>query len=142
MNSQLFFAALGVLSSAGFVLSLYFPLVYHNIVKPDSKLIPQFCRMDEHSCGLLLKTKEASLFGLPNFYLGLVYYSALLLVPITAERQFWNWWYDFATASLVAVGMGIYLSYALIVKLKVNCVLCFAGHAVNLLIAVLIFSVL
>jgi uncharacterized membrane protein len=98
--------------------------------------------MDEQSCGSLLKTKEASLFGLPNFYLGLAYYSMLLLVPFISQRLFWNWWYNFAAASLIAVGMGIYLSYALTVKLKVNCVLCFAGHTVNLLIAALMFSVL
>jgi uncharacterized membrane protein len=141
MIVRFFFAALTVLSAAGFALSLYFALVYHRIVGPGSNLLPRFCRMDEQSCGTLLNTKEASLFGLPNFYLGLVYYSVLLVVPLIFERQFWNWWHYFAAASVLAVGMGIYLSYSLIVRLKINCVLCFAGHAINLLIAGLMFAV-
>ena len=142
MTRQVFFPFLALLSTVGFLLSLYFALVYHKLIKPDSSVIPQVCRMDESSCGSLLRTKEAALFGLPNFYLGLAYYAALLTVPMLSERFFWSLWYNFAGASVLTVVAGGYLSYALIAKLNVPCVLCFAAHTINLFIALLMFSAL
>jgi len=123
---ELFLASCAI---SGLAIAAYFSLVYYHIVEPDNRWIPSFCRMDKGSCTRLLETPEAKVFGVPNSLLGVIYYVAMLLLPIQQFEMF------FLVASIFSVGLGMYLVHALIIKLKTNCPLCYTAHAINLVIA-------
>ncbi|HLX11262.1 MAG TPA: vitamin K epoxide reductase family protein [Bacteroidota bacterium] len=132
--------ALGMLGLAGFFISLYFTLVYYGILQPDWGFIPRVCRMDKQTCGSLIHTREARLLGLPNSVFGIGFYLFVIVTSvcfsgesyaISLQILFW--------ASIIAVAMGIYLTYSLMVKLRTKCVLCFASHTINLLILLILY---
>ncbi len=81
------------------------------------------------------------MFGVPNVSLGILYYIGLLgsvLLP-----PLWNQLYTMLLlGSLVTVGTGFYLLYVLVFRVRINCTLCFAAHAVNLLIFILLVATL
>jgi len=114
---------------AGGYISLYFSLVYYKIIKPDFRWIPSFCRVEESTCVKILDTPAAHLFGLPNSIFGLGYYAAILFLPIEQFELF------FLIASLFSVGLGMYLTHMLVVRLRIHCVLCYIAHIINLVIA-------
>lgn len=129
--------SLFLLSLVGLAISLYFTLVYHKLIPSNSKLIPRFCRMGETTCGFLLATSDARLFGIPNFYAGLLFYASLLMFLIlSGDVQ------EYKTLLLVASGatvaMGIFLMHSLLVRIRVHCVLCFVSHAINAFIFILL----
>ncbi len=128
---------LAALAALGFLISVYFTLVFHKVMRADSKIIPRFCRLEEHSCQLILNTPDARVLGLPNFYLGIVYYAGLLGLRFDALL-----FHQVMTPLLIISGatvlLGVYLSYALLFKIKVPCVLCFASHAINFFIFILL----
>jgi uncharacterized membrane protein len=107
--------------------------VYHHVIASDSKFIPKFCRMDGNSCELILHTRDAALFGIPNFYLGFVFYLALFFLSFSPSILL-SLRVVVLIVSAVPVVVGFYLAYSLLYKLKVNCVLCFTSHAMNLII--------
>jgi uncharacterized membrane protein len=113
----------------GLAIAAYFSLVYYHIVEPDNRWIPSFCRMEKGSCMRILDTSEAKVLGLPNSVLGVLYYCAILFLPIHLFEMY------FLVASIFSVGLGMYLVHALIVKLKTHCPLCYTAHAINLVIA-------
>lgn len=116
--------AIGGLAIAG-----YFSLVYYRIIEPENRWIPSFCRMEKGSCMRILDTPEAKVLGVPNSVLGVLYYSAILFVPIH------NFETLFLIASILSVGLGMYLVHALVVRLKTHCPLCYTAHGINLVIA-------
>lgn len=120
-----------ILSTSGFLISLYFALVYNKIIRPDSALVPAFCRLDEQSCGSILATPEARVFRIPNFYLGLGYYVVLLALSFSPAlmREILL---ELRLVSGFTVFVGIVLTDALVRKLKIRCILCFTSHAINL----------
>jgi len=75
------------------------------------------------------------MFFVPNSLLGQFYYIALLLgivfgwiggpspIPV-----------GYVAASALTVGLGVYLSYALLFVNRVACPLCFTSHGINLTI--------
>ena len=123
--------ALCFLGTLGFLISLYFALVYYSMICADQAFIPALCRLDESTCQRLIRRPEAHLFGFPNCVAGLIYYPAVvaaaLLPPGSAP------WYERAVlfAGGGALSVGLYLSYLLLARLRTNCVLCFASHVVN-----------
>jgi len=114
---------------AGLSIALYFSLVYYGLIQADNRWIPSFCRMERGACMRILDTPEAKVLGVPNSVLGVLYYVAILLVPITRFETL------FLIASIFSVGLGMYLVRALVVRLKVHCPLCYTAHGINLVIA-------
>ncbi|HEX9614105.1 MAG TPA: vitamin K epoxide reductase family protein, partial [Bacteroidota bacterium] len=112
-----------LLSLIGLFISLYFALVHHNILRPDTPWIPSFCRLDEKTCGSILRTPEARLFRVPNFYFGITYYIVLIILswlPFVLRDTL----FEIRIISGFTVFIGIILTHSLIWRLKVPCVLC------------------
>ena len=116
-------------SVAGLCIALYFSAVYYGAIEADNRWIPSFCRMEKGACMKILETPEAKAFGVPNSVLGVLYYAAILFVPIDMFEM------AFLIASIVSVGLGMYLVHALVVRMKVHCPLCYTAHGINLVIA-------
>jgi uncharacterized membrane protein len=101
--------------------------------------LQMFCRLDMATCGSLLATPESRLFGVPNFHLGLLFFTALIASALRS-----NLWQQLHLmlffGSLVAVASGVYLTYVLLIRLKIRCTLCLASHAINLLIFLMLLA--
>jgi len=122
----------------GFGISSYFTGVAYRWIKPDTRWIPAFCRMGEETCATIVFTPLARVFGVPNSVLGKIFYATL---GIVASWDGLDWTLTrplLVAASGVSVLLGIYLTHSLILVLRVNCVLCFASHAINLVIFVIL----
>ncbi len=128
---------LALVSSLGFLISLYFTLVYYKLMPADARFIPKFCRLDQSTCASILATPDARVFGIPNFSLGLVFYLALI-VAIALPEFLEKAYLLFVAASGLSVAMSLFLSYALLFRLNVRCALCFTSHVLNLLIFLLL----
>lgn len=124
---------IAISSTLGILISLYFVAIYRGWTKGVNALVPKnVC--SKNTCSAVLQTPFAHVFRVPNFYLGVVYYLVLSLMTVVAVPA-WVWWSALAV-SLFAVAFSLYLAYALVFRLKTNCVLCFATHIMNLVIAI------
>jgi uncharacterized membrane protein len=131
--------AIILLSGIGLYISAYFTLVYYGALMPSTSLMPSFCRMGEQSCLSVIQTPYARVFKLPNFVLGIIYYAGLIILsgtglltsPVLILRVM-------TAISWLTVGLGVYLVYALIYRVKVPCPLCYASHIINLALAILL----
>jgi uncharacterized membrane protein len=127
-------------SLIGFLISLYFTLVYHQRIPANHYLVPRICRMKESTCQTVLSTRDARVLGIPNSALGMLYYGVVFLITLVggwtagclAHRLF------LGICTLVVL-LSLYLSYSLLFRIKIVCPLCFISHAVNVLIALLLF---
>jgi uncharacterized membrane protein len=128
---------IGLLSLAGLLISGYFAAVYHKLIPDVDRFVPQFCRLEPGACATVLETRQAKVFGVPNFDLGILFYTGLVVSVLLPDV-----WKELRTmlffGSIVAVAMGFYLSYSLLFQLKVHCRLCYTSHAINFLIFFLI----
>ena len=131
-------AAVSLLAAVGIAISTYFTAVAYRWVRPDTRWIPAFCRMGEKTCASIVFTPRARVFGLPNSVLGQAFYLALLAglplglldrPPLAAL---------YLGASLLTVGLAVYLSYSLLFITRVPCVLCFTSHGINTVIFLLL----
>lgn len=121
------------LSIAGLYISLYFTLVSYRLIVPDVVFVPAFCRMDKSTCQLVVHHPDAAVLGLPNSLLGIGYYLFLILVGIGIDSP--TMVLSALLSSWVAVALGVYLVYALFLKIKALCLLCLLSHILNLVIA-------
>jgi uncharacterized membrane protein len=126
-----------ILSLAGFLISLYFTLVYYRKIPANHFLVPRICRMEESRCQTVLSAPDARVFGAPNFLLGLIYYTLIFLaalldmvIPFSLVFLFW--------ISVAVVLLGVYLTHSLLFKIKISCPLCFVSHGINAVITVLL----
>jgi uncharacterized membrane protein len=124
-------ATLAFLGLLGLAISLFFTLVYYGKMRADAPSVPKLCRLENSSCQELIRMKEAHLFGLPNFVIGLCFYLALLVFSFLPEGAAPLLERTLVLASGGAVTIGIFLSYVLVVRLRTNCILCFASHLIN-----------
>lgn len=125
----------------GFLISFYFTLVYYKVIRPNQWFIPPVCRFEEGACNYIIHTPDASVLGIPNFVLGLFYYSGIIIIEYVFPEQTHEFLYQGISAvSAGVVLLGCYLSYSLIVKLKTTCVLCFTSHGLNLIIMILLIN--
>jgi uncharacterized membrane protein len=125
--------AIGTLAVVGLVISAYFAAAYHKLEPNIDRFIPRFCRIEPATCTSVLQSPQARLFGLPNFDLGILYYTGLLgsaVLPMLWKQLFGVLF----LGSIITVVTGFYLSYVLVFRLRIRCMLCFLSHAVNLLI--------
>ncbi len=125
------------LSSIGFLISLYFALVHRNTIRPDAQWIPAACRLDEQSCGSILRTPEAKIIKIPNFYLGIVYYIGLIVLSFVPSF-IQDFILELRVVSGFTVFVGIVLTYSLIWRIRVPCALCFTSHAINLVLFIVL----
>ena len=129
-----------LLAVVGLLISSYFTAVAYRWMRPDARWIPPVCRMDEQTCASIVFTPQARVFGLPNSALGQVFYFALGLAV-------WRGWLGgpvgslFLGASVLTVGLAVYLSYDLLFVIRVRCVLCLASHIINVAIFALLASI-
>jgi len=88
---------------------------------------PAVCTLDAaNGCHVLFRTRFAALLGVPNAALGLAGYAAILcgLVLGWPTRLL-------LAASAAALAMTVYLAYVLL-RDKLQCRICWAGHLANL----------
>ena len=129
-------ASVLLLSLVGLYVSSYFTLVYYHLIRPDTKYIPQVCRLDEGGCRRLLDHRHARLFGVPNSLLGALYYVAIILGVALAVDSGMMLWITYVSWFVVAVGL--FLVYSLLFVVKTPCILCFLSHTLNVLIAIIL----
>ena len=140
-----------LLSLAGLADSLYFTFAYYGRIR-KARWVPEiFCAREGSSCVTVVRTPYARVFGIPNSLLGILYYAALLVwigfVPrhlsISGRifRPFETVGLWLLGASLLTVMLGFYLVYALRRALGVDCPLCYAAHAINVGLFVLLILI-
>lgn len=86
----------------------------------------------ERSCTRVLATPFARVFKIPNFVLGMIYYPFIMISFFVGV----GWW--IIPLSWFVVGFSLYLAYALIIKLKTHCILCYAAQIINVIIALIL----
>jgi uncharacterized membrane protein len=142
---------IALLSLAGLVDSLYFTLAYYGRIR-KARWVPEIlCAREGSSCITVMRTPYAQVLGVPNSLLGIIYYMLLLLwvgfVPqhLTIAghvfRPFEALGLSLLGASLCTVVLGFYLVYALRRILHTHCPLCYAAHAINFALFVLLILV-
>lgn len=126
------------LALVGLIISSYFTAVAYRWVAPDAPWVPPVCRLDEGTCATVVDTPRARVFGVPNSVLGQLWYVALAGGVLTGavDRPALEPW--FLAGSLATVLLGLYLTWSLLFVTRVNCRLCFASHALNGLVFVLL----
>lgn len=137
IESLFFFLAL-----SGLLVSTYFTALAFRWMRPDSRWVPPFCRLDEGTCTLVVFTPQARVFGAPNSLLGQGYYLALLIGVSNGTALQPPWVYGYLAVAAATVALAAYLSYSLIYVLRVRCVLCFASHTINTALFVLLLAIL
>ncbi|HXX23304.1 MAG TPA: vitamin K epoxide reductase family protein [Terriglobia bacterium] len=140
-----------LLSLAGLADALYFTFAYYGRIR-KARWVPEIlCAREGSNCVTVVRTPYGRVFGLPNSVLGIVYY-VLLVVWIVfvphhltvlghALRPFETLGLVLLGASLCTVVLGFYLIYALRRILYTDCPLCYAAHAINIALFVLLILV-
>ena len=139
-----------VLSIAGLADALYFTFAYYGRVR-QSRWVPRIlCAREKSSCVTVVRTPYGSVFGVPNSLLGILYYGLLLIWAMgqPADLSFrigmTSYFITFTdlliAAASVTVVLGFYLVFALRRILHTDCPLCYAAHAINLSLLVLLIA--
>jgi uncharacterized membrane protein len=140
-----------LLSLAGLLDALYFTLAYYGRVKKARWVPSALCAPESSNCVSVVRTLYARVFGLPNSLLGSAYYLGLIGWILAgggeAPTAGTAVWLREAGWLLIVVGvgavlLGFYLIHALWRVLHIHCPLCYAAHAVNAILLVLLILVL
>ena len=131
-------AAVVALATVGFCIATYFTAVAYRWMRPDTRWIPAFCRMGEQTCASIVFTPRARVFGLPNSVLGQAFYLALLAGTPLGLLDRPAPFALYLGASLLTVGLAVFLTYSLLFITRVPCVLCFTSHGINAVIFLLL----
>lgn len=93
---------------------------------------PQICQKEASGCEILFRTSQASLLGLPNALLGIIFY---LLLSI----GLWQNWPKslLLSGGFLAFVMSLYLAVYLL-RNRLECRICWAGHIANALLLVIL----
>jgi len=123
-------------ATIGAAIAVIFTLARHGHTFTESRIVPAFCRLDDKSCGSIVFHPDANVLGIPNALLGIVFYGLTILAgfglfpPLLVELL--------SILAWAGVVMGIYLTHALLVKIKVTCILCMISHSMTLAIALVL----
>ena len=128
------------LCSVGFLVASYFTGVAYHWLKPDTHWIPPFCRMGKDTCASIVFAPQARIFGVPNSVVGQLFYLTLATASLTGGLDQSVARLLLTTVSSVAVLLGAYLTYALLVVLRVHCILCYTSHAINVMLLALLVA--
>ena len=127
-----------IVSFAGLLISFYFALVYYGHAKPDSRFVPVFCRMDEENCQSILRLKEARVFGIPNFYLGILFYPGMIVFAFNPNALI-----GIAVIAKIVSGISVvvslFLAHSLLFVIRKKCALCFTAHILNFVLFLILF---
>lgn len=123
-----------VLSIIGFAISTYFTSVAYGWSRADVPWVPAFCRLDDATCGSLVFTPRARVFGPPNSLLGQCFYATIIVGAPLGALSHQPWAMLYLGVSLITVGLGVFLTYSLLFVARVPCTLCFTSHAINAVI--------
>jgi uncharacterized membrane protein len=140
-----------LLSLAGLADALYFTFAYYGRIR-KARWVPEIlCAREGSSCVTVVRTPYARVFGLPNSVLGIVYYVLLVVWIVFVPhhltvlghvlRPFETLGVVLLGASLCTVVLGFYLIYALRRILYTDCPLCYAAHAINVILFVLLILI-
>jgi uncharacterized membrane protein len=140
-----------LLSLGGLADALYFTLAYYGRIR-KARWVPEIlCAREGSSCVTVVRTPYARVLGVPNSVLGIVYSVLLLLWIGLVPRHLIILGHVFRPfealgllllgASLCTVVLGFYLIYALRRILHTHCALCYAAHAINIALFVLLILV-
>ena len=101
------------LAASGVVLSVYLTVTFIRVQRG------QAVKCVDDSCPIVMKTPYARSLGFPNFYLAIPYYSGLLAFAVLrlAGLAAWLHW-PISIAAALAFAMSVYLTYALLARLK------------------------
>ena len=130
---------IGALAGLGFLNASYFTAIAYRWIQPDARWIPSFCRMGERTCSSVVFTPSARVFGPPNSLLGQLYYAALG-VTLASGRLTGSVLDAFVAVAAVTVLLAAYLTYSLLVVLRVPCPLCFTAHGINVVLLGLLWA--
>lgn len=124
---------LAALSLVGIADAAYFVGVTYRWFAPDARWIPQVCRMDEDTCARIVDTRYGRALGLPNAAFGLAWYAVVLgLAGVVLATGSLPACSVFLTLAAGTVLFSVYLIWALVQQLDVDCPLCYLGHGLNL----------
>ena len=123
-----------VLAAVGFYIALYFSLVYYGVLKANSRMMPEVCRLEDKTCKTVIETPYGRVFGLPNSFLGAIYYTAVITLILTRQMPT-ALGLLLVVVSWFTVGLAVFLAYALFFIIRIPCPLCLTAHAINLTIA-------
>ena len=130
-------ALVAVLALAGLADAFYFTFAYYGRIK-KARWVPEIlCAREGSNCVTVVQTPYARVFGVPNSLPGAVYYLLLILWAAAAPRVAAVEWALIA-ASAGTVILGFYLIYSLRRKLYIDCPLCYAAHAINAVLLLLL----
>jgi len=140
-----------LLSLIGLSDALYFTLAYYGRIRKARWVPAILCAREDSSCVTVVRTPYARVFGVPNSLLGIVYYVLLIVWIVFVPRHlsiaghvlrpFETLGLLLLGASLCSIALGFYLIYALRRVLHTHCPLCYAAHAINLILFVLLIFV-
>lgn len=110
------------------------------IAKPSkNKIISKICSPEV--CTAVPETPYSfALFGIPNYILGLGFYSFVLVSAFITLNN--TMILAMGLISIASLIFSIYLAYVLIFKIRIMCKLCFLSHIINLLITGLFIKML
>ena len=95
---------------------------------------PAVCRLEQGGCQVLFRTRQASLLGVPNAALGVLLYAVLAAGLARGWPTLW-----LLAGSTAALAMSVYLAGYLLAN-KLECRVCWTGHAANLLLWLLLLT--
>jgi uncharacterized membrane protein len=123
------------IAAVGFINALYFTLLYFRLVHPNTRFVPAICQLDEQTCRAVVFTSYGRIWRVPNGLMGILFYLLVIASALIGRR----WLVNVALATaLLSLMYGLYLLYALVFRLKAQCPLCLLGHALNVLVGVLL----
>lgn len=112
---------------AGFLLSLYALYLERRITR-NKEYAPVCDISNRISCTKPIMSGYGKIFGLSNAFLGLIFYTSMIIVLFLgyAKLLFWG--------ALGACVASVYFAYVLFLKIRVFCVVCVALYVVNALL--------
>jgi uncharacterized membrane protein len=126
-------------SLAGLADALYFTFAYYGHIKKARWVPKTLCAAKGSTCVTVVQTPYARVFGIPNSLLGSFYYVLLIgWAAIGPSRVSPGLTWLLIAGSFGSVATGLYLIYALRRKLHIDCPMCYAAHAINTTLFVLL----
>jgi uncharacterized membrane protein len=102
-----------------------------NLHSQGNTILQRMC--SENSCALLVTSKYYHVFYFPNWYYGIAYYLLVVIALVSNNRDLLL----LALAGAVAAFcLSLYLIWALVIKLKTVCKVCYTAHVVNTLLII------
>ena len=125
-----------LLSAGGWLVSLYFLMVYRRRISYKTWWMPSPIRISGPACTDIVDSRFGRIFKQPNAYWGLWYYGLLIIILLGV------WFFSLPLNNILIVITGITLIFSLyllygLYSLKVACRPCLTTHTVNLFLFII-----